>query len=53
MRITSKKAFITRMFYFIVFVFVVIFLILLIKNSWNVEAAVNGFLDLLRLSKSG
>jgi len=47
----AKKAFVVRIAYFIIFVLVVILLIFLIKNKWNVAAALNDMLNLLRLSK--
>ncbi len=47
-----KKAFIFRTLYLVVFVVVVILLVFMIKNQWDVNAAFNDMLSLLRLSKS-
>ena len=47
----AKKAFLVRIVYFVIFVLAVILLIFLIKNKWNVAAAFNDMLSLLRLNK--
>ena len=45
----AKKAFVVRIAYFIIFVLVVILLIFLIKNKWEVSAAFGDMAHLLRL----
>ena len=45
----AKKAFLVRVVYFVIFVLAVILLVFLIKNKWNVSAAFDDMLRLLRL----
>ncbi|MBI2134392.1 hypothetical protein HYU09_00230 [Candidatus Woesearchaeota archaeon] len=49
MAINSKKAFVIRIAYFIIFVLAIILLIFLIKNKWDVSAAFSDMAKLLRL----
>jgi len=43
----SKKAFVTKIIKLVIFVFVLILLIFLIKNSWDVNAAFSEISGLL------
>tara|TARA_Y100000031_G_C7968442_1_gene269232 strand:- start:158 stop:310 length:153 start_codon:yes stop_codon:yes gene_type:complete len=49
MKNINKKAFVFRIAYLIIFVLIVILLIFLIRNDWNVGAAFSDMLRLLRL----
>ena len=46
MRKLSKKAFIIRATKLIVFVIVLIFIVFLVKNNWNLKEAVDNMLGL-------
>lgn len=50
MKNSKKKGFVIRIAYFIVFVLVIILLIFLIKNRWDVGAAFKELLRFLRIS---
>jgi len=50
MKKSKKKGFVIRIAYFIVFVLVIILLIFLIKNRWDVGAAFKELLRFLRIS---
>ena len=48
----NKKAFVFRIIYLVFAILAAILLYFLIKNGWDVKAAFNNMLSLLRLSKS-
>ncbi|MBI2208913.1 hypothetical protein HYU50_05460 [Candidatus Woesearchaeota archaeon] len=45
----GKRASLARIVYFVIFVLAVVLLVFLIKNKWNVNAAIDDMLSLLRL----
>jgi hypothetical protein len=47
MKKISKKAFLFKIIGFVVFVFTIVLLVFLIKNEWDVGAAVNEFIDFI------
>ncbi|MBI2651088.1 hypothetical protein HYX01_01330 [Candidatus Woesearchaeota archaeon] len=49
MKKIGKKAFIKKTFKFIIFVLVVILLVFLIKNKWNIPNAFSDMAEILRI----
>ena len=50
MKKLSKKAFVFRIIKLIIFGIVLVFIVFLVKNNWNLKEAVNGVLGLVNLN---
>ena len=51
MKKLGKKAFLFKIIGLVVFVIVIILLVFLIKNDWNVGTAINEFIEFIKKSK--